>query len=348
MDKSLKKLSRIELLEVMVSLSEAYEEQFNENKFLRKELSAQRRSMREAQRLPRAAKAGSIAEAALQANGYFEAAQRSADDYLREIKRLHDEFAQRNEAQAAQLAADEAARKAAEESAKSDAAVTGEQQPAPLAGNPAAGDAPASSSAIQAATQADLATLQAVKRQMREAQLQAQRADELAREAQRARAQAQHQVHQAQRQAQIAYDQAQKAQQDALLAQRERAQAQAQARQIEQEARDCLRDAQEYPVLFIGTPCQVAGLRSFLGELAQSEVWLRILRRKLTALGDLRGKSLTLHVPRGATSRVIGQKRKNKLQIEHEFTVKSVSVIENDIFSEYTVSIEVHDLPERE
>lgn len=37
------------------------------------------------------------------------------------------------------------------------------------------------------------------------------------------------------------------------------------------EVRDCLREAQEYPVLFIGTPCQVAGLRSFLGELAQSE-----------------------------------------------------------------------------
>ena len=42
------------------------------------------------------------------------------------------------------------------------------------------------------------------------------------------------------------------------------------------------------------------------GELAQSEVWLRILRRKLGALGDLKGKSITLHIPRGATSRVIG------------------------------------------
>ena len=80
-----------------------------------------------------------------------------------------------------------------------------------------------------------------------------------------------------------------------------------------------------------------------VGELAQSEVWLRILRKKLDALGDLTGKSITLHVPRGATSRVIGQKRKNKLQIEREYTVKSVSVIENDIFSEYTVSVDVHD-----
>ena len=248
MDKSLKKLSRIELLEVMVNLSEAYEEQLNENKLLRKELSNQRRSMREAQRLPRAGKAGSIAEAALQANGYFEAAQRSADDYLREIKRLHDEFVQRNEIQAARQAADEAARQAAAKAAQSDGL-----QHAQLAAQPVADDVPASDSAVQEAAQVDFATVQALKRQAREAQLQAQQADELAREAQRARAQAQHQVHQAQRQAQAVLDQAQKAQQEALQAQRERAQAEAQARQIEHEARTCLRDARRQAAQIVET-----------------------------------------------------------------------------------------------
>ena len=91
MDKNLKKLSRVELLELMISLSEDYEALADENNRLKKMLSVQR--------LPRSTKVGSIAEAALAANGYFESAQRSADSYLREIKHLRDELAQRVSAQ---------------------------------------------------------------------------------------------------------------------------------------------------------------------------------------------------------------------------------------------------------
>lgn len=87
MDRSLKKLSRIELLELMVSLSEDYEDACAENEHLKRMLASQR--------LPKNAKVGSIAEAALMANGYFDAAQRSADEYLREIKHLRDELALR-------------------------------------------------------------------------------------------------------------------------------------------------------------------------------------------------------------------------------------------------------------
>lgn len=97
MDKNLKKLNRAELLDLMVGLAEDYEELADgyealarENERLKKELSTRR--------LPRSAKVGSIAEAALQANGYFEAAQRSADEYLREIKRLRDELTKRSDA----------------------------------------------------------------------------------------------------------------------------------------------------------------------------------------------------------------------------------------------------------
>ena len=93
MDKKLKKLSRVELLELMISLSEDYEQLADENNRLRKMISAQR--------LPRSTKVGSIAEAALQANGFFAAAQKSADEYLREIKHLRDELARRIEAQSA-------------------------------------------------------------------------------------------------------------------------------------------------------------------------------------------------------------------------------------------------------
>ena len=105
MDKSLKKLSRMDLLELLVEATEANESLSMENNELRRSAMAAREQLRQQQRKPvQVAKVGSIAEAALQANGYFEAAQRSADDYLREIKRLRDQVAARSEAQAKRAA----------------------------------------------------------------------------------------------------------------------------------------------------------------------------------------------------------------------------------------------------
>lgn len=98
MDKNLKKLSRVELLELLVSLSEDYEDVCAENDRLRRMLADQR--------LPRSAKVGSIAQAALQANGYFDSVQRSADEYLREIQRLRNELAMRSRGGGGQYAQD--------------------------------------------------------------------------------------------------------------------------------------------------------------------------------------------------------------------------------------------------
>ena len=94
MEKSLKKLNRLELLQLLLRASETNEALVAENDALRKSAEESRN------KLPQSAKVGSIAEAALQANGYFESVQRSADDYLREIKRLHDQIASRAAAQA--------------------------------------------------------------------------------------------------------------------------------------------------------------------------------------------------------------------------------------------------------
>ena len=96
MDKKLKKLSRVELLELMVSLSDDYEALADENNRLK--------AMVTAQRLPQSAKVGSIAEAALEVNGYFEAVQLAADEYLREIKHLRNEFALQADSEAANSA----------------------------------------------------------------------------------------------------------------------------------------------------------------------------------------------------------------------------------------------------
>ncbi len=92
MDKSLKKLSRLELLELMVNLSEANDALAAENHQLKQALAAK-------PSISRAAKVGSIAELALQTNGFFEAAQHAADDYLREIKRMRDQLAARTAAE---------------------------------------------------------------------------------------------------------------------------------------------------------------------------------------------------------------------------------------------------------
>ena len=86
MDKSLKKLNRLELLELMVNLSEERDSLLAENSQLRQALAAK-------PAVPRAAKVGSIAELAMQTSGYFEAAQKAADEYLREIKRMRDQVA---------------------------------------------------------------------------------------------------------------------------------------------------------------------------------------------------------------------------------------------------------------
>ena len=81
-DKELRKLTRAELLEMLIS-------QMKENERLQEqveELAAQledRRIMLE--------EAGSIAEASLRLNGVFQAAEKAAQQYLENIKRLSDE-----------------------------------------------------------------------------------------------------------------------------------------------------------------------------------------------------------------------------------------------------------------
>lgn len=102
MDRSLKKLSRLELLELMVKLSEENDAIAAENAQLKRALSAK-------PQISRAAKVGSIAELAMQTNGFFEAAQNAADDYLREIKRLRDQMAARAAAAGPAMSASESA-----------------------------------------------------------------------------------------------------------------------------------------------------------------------------------------------------------------------------------------------
>lgn len=81
-DKELQRLSRRELLEMLVLLTE-------ENDALKQRLQEAEAQL--ADRQIRIANAGSIAEAALQISGVLEAAETAAQQYLENVRRLSEE-----------------------------------------------------------------------------------------------------------------------------------------------------------------------------------------------------------------------------------------------------------------
>lgn len=78
-DKELRKLTRAELLEILLSQGKEIER-------LQRELQTAQAKLKDKELLM--SKSGSIAEASLKLNGVFEAAQRAAEQYLANIK-LH-------------------------------------------------------------------------------------------------------------------------------------------------------------------------------------------------------------------------------------------------------------------
>ena len=78
-EKELKHLSRAELLEMLLAQAE-------ENRQLKKQLQAAQDALSD--RRIAISQAGSLAEAALQLNGVFEAADRAARQYLENVQRL--------------------------------------------------------------------------------------------------------------------------------------------------------------------------------------------------------------------------------------------------------------------
>ena len=84
--KSLKKLNRRELLELMVQISEENEALAHENEVLKAEIENRKLSAKEV---------GSLAQAALDANNFFIAAEKSAKLYLENIARMEQETKER-------------------------------------------------------------------------------------------------------------------------------------------------------------------------------------------------------------------------------------------------------------
>lgn len=76
-DKRLKKISKKELLEILLAQAKKIEELETELKEVKEELNSRRIEIK---------KSGSIAEAALKLNGIFELAQKTADEYVENVK----------------------------------------------------------------------------------------------------------------------------------------------------------------------------------------------------------------------------------------------------------------------
>ena len=84
--KDLRRLSRTELLEMLIAQTKEYDAMAEKLREAEKKLESKALDMK---------KAGSIAEAALQINGVFEAAQKAADQYLENVRIAEMENAQR-------------------------------------------------------------------------------------------------------------------------------------------------------------------------------------------------------------------------------------------------------------
>ena len=81
-EKELRRLSRRELLEMLITRT-------MENERLTEELQQARKELSDRELIQD--RAGSMAEAALQLNGVFEAADRAAKQYLENIRRMAEE-----------------------------------------------------------------------------------------------------------------------------------------------------------------------------------------------------------------------------------------------------------------
>ena len=81
-EKELRRLSRRELLEMLITRT-------MENERLTEELQQARKELSDRELIQD--RAGSMAEAALQLNGVFEAADRAAREYLENIRRMAEE-----------------------------------------------------------------------------------------------------------------------------------------------------------------------------------------------------------------------------------------------------------------
>lgn len=74
-----------------------------------------------------------------------------------------------------------------------------------------------------------------------------------------------------------------------------------------------------------------------IGEMIKSELYLSILIKELNEKNS--SNSVIIECPRGATSQIVGNKRKNLEKLKEIFGFKKIKVIENDFLEPYNIII---------
>ncbi len=78
---------------------------------------------------------------------------------------------------------------------------------------------------------------------------------------------------------------------------------------------------------------------SAMGELVYSELY----RRRIAALlsDKVRGKDITVYVPKGETSKAVGQKKRNIMKIRADYGISNIKIRESDELSNYNIRVEI-------
>jgi histone acetyltransferase (RNA polymerase elongator complex component) len=84
-----------------------------------------------------------------------------------------------------------------------------------------------------------------------------------------------------------------------------------------------------------------------LGELAMGELFYRRICERVDELlscFDANGKTMTVYVPRGATSRAVGQKKRNILRLNEKYcknsAINRIKILENSSIIGYNIIID--------
>lgn len=76
-----------------------------------------------------------------------------------------------------------------------------------------------------------------------------------------------------------------------------------------------------------------------IGELVENELYYKLIYDKLSSM-KTENTNIRVFVPRGALSKAIGQKKKNKLRLINDFKLSDIKFTEREDIPEYCVTIE--------
>ncbi len=77
-----------------------------------------------------------------------------------------------------------------------------------------------------------------------------------------------------------------------------------------------------------------------LGELVENEIYYEIIKEEIIRLNLSRCSKIAVYVPKGALSKAIGQKKRNRLRLLKEFPLAQIRFYEKEKLSDYCVTAE--------